>query len=159
MNIDIIAVGKIKESYLTNGIKEYQKRLSAYCKLRIIEVGEEKAPESLSDKEKAQVLEREGKNILSKINPSSFVISLCIEGQSLSSEEMAKKLDDLMLKGKSHLTFIIGGSLGLSDEVKERSDFSLSFSSFTFPHQLMRLILLEQIYRWFRIIRGETYHK
>lgn len=159
MNIDIIAVGKIKENYLTNGIKEYQKRLSAYCKLRIIEVGEEKAPENLSDKEKAQVLEREGKNILSKINPSSFVISLCIEGQLLSSEEMAKKLDDLMLKGKSNLTFIIGGSLGLSDEVKSRSDFSLSFSSFTFPHQLMRLILLEQIYRWFKIIRGETYHK
>jgi len=159
MNIDIIAVGKVKENYLTNGIKEYQKRLSPYCKLRIIEVAEQKAPENLSDKEKAQVLEREGNNILRKINPSSFVISLCIKGQSLSSEEMAKKLNELMLNGKSHVTFIIGGSLGLSDDVKASSDFFLSFSNFTFPHQLMRLILMEQIYRWFKIIKGEPYHK
>ena len=159
MNIDIIAVGKIKESYLTEGIKEYQKRLSPYCNLRIIEVSEEKAPENLSDKEKQQVLEREGNSILKKINPSSFVIPLCVEGKSLTSEEMAKTLSDLMVNGKSHITFIIGGSLGLSDEVKARGDLSLSFSRFTFPHQLMRLILLEQIYRWFKIIRGEPYHR
>jgi len=159
MNIDIIAVGKIKESYLTSGIKEYQKRLSPYCTLRIIEVAEEKAPEYLSDKDKALVLEREGSNILKKISPTSFVIPLCIEGQALSSEEMAEKLKDLMLKGRSHITFVIGGSLGLSDEVKSRGELSLSFSRFTFPHQLMRLILLEQIYRWFKIIRGEPYHK
>jgi len=159
MNIDIIAVGKVKESYLTNGIKEYQKRLSTYCNLQIIEVAEQKAPENLSDKEKAQVLEREGKNILRRINPTSFVIPLCIEGQTMSSEEMANKLKDLMLKGKSHIAFIIGGSMGLSDEVKARGDFALSFSNFTFPHQLMRLILLEQVYRWFKIIKGETYHK
>lgn len=159
MNIEIIAVGKIKESYLKNGIKEYQKRLSPYCKLQILEVAEEKAPENLSEKEMAQVLEREGNRILGKINPTSFVIPLCIEGQALSSEEMAEKLSELMLTGKSHITFIIGGSLGLSHEVKARGDMSLSFSKFTFPHQLMRLILMEQIYRWFKIIRGETYHK
>ena len=159
MNIDIIAVGKIKENFLIKGIKEYQKRLSAYCNLRIIEVAEEKALESLSDREKEQVLEREGNNILRKINPTSYVIPLCIEGRSLSSEEVAKKLSDLMLNGRSHITFIIGGSLGLSDAVKARGDFHLSFSRLTFPHQLMRLILMEQIYRCFKIIRGETYHK
>jgi len=159
MNVDIIAVGKVKETYLTNGIKEYQKRLSHYCNLQIIEVAEQKAPENLSHKEKAQVLEREGNNILRKINPASFVITLCIEGKALSSKEMAEKLNNLMLRGKSHITFVIGGSLGLSDEVKARGELSLSFSRFTFPHQLMRLILLEQIYRWFKIIRGEPYHK
>lgn len=159
MNVDIIAVGKVKEKYLTEGIKEYQKRLSPYCKLRIIEVGEQRAPENLSDKEKAQVRQREGNNILQKLNPMSFVVALCIEGQSLSSEEMAGKFGQLMVSGKSHITFIIGGSLGLSDEVKARADFSLSFSEFTFPHQLMRLVLVEQVYRWFKIMRGEPYHR
>ena len=159
MNIDIINVGKIKEKYMREGIKEYQKRLIPYCQLNIIQVGEEKAPEKLSDKQKLQVLQREGSYILSKIKPSSFVISLCIEGKQLSSEEMAEKISDLALSGRSHITFIIGGSLGLSDEVKARTDFRLSFSKFTFPHQLMRLVLMEQIYRWFKIMRGETYHK
>lgn len=159
LNIDIICVGKIKEKYLLDGINEYKKRLLPYCKLRIIEAIEQKAPETLSEKEKVQVLEREGRDILQKLNPSSYIITLCIEGQPLSSEEMAKKLSDLMIDGRSHVTFIIGGSLGLSPEVKARADLSLSFSKLTFPHQLMRLILIEQIYRWFKIIHGEPYHK
>lgn len=159
MNIDIICVGKIREKYLLDGINEYKKRLLPYCKLRIIEAIEQKAPESLSEKEKILVLEREGNSILQKLNSSSFVVALCIEGQSLSSEEMAKKLSDLMIDGRSHITFIIGGSLGLSPKVKARADLPLSFSKLTFPHQLTRFILLEQIYRWFKIISGEPYHK
>lgn len=159
MNIDIIAVGKIKEKYLTAGIKEYLKRISPYCKLNIVEVREEKAPETLSEKGKLQVLQREGKNILQRLHPTSFAIPLCIEGKQLSSEEMSIKLSELTVSGNSHFTFIIGGSLGLSDEVKERGDLLLSFSKLTFPHQLMRLVLLEQIYRWFKIMRKEVYHK
>lgn len=159
MNIDIIAVGKLKEKYLKEGIKEYQKRLSPYCKLRIIEVGEQKAPENLSEKEKAMVLKQEGDYILQKLRPSSFVIPLCIEGKSISSEGMAEKLSELVVSGRPHITFIIGGSLGLSDQVKARADLPLSFSKFTFPHQLMRLVIVEQIYRWFKIMRGEPYHK
>jgi 23S rRNA (pseudouridine1915-N3)-methyltransferase len=159
MNITILAVGKIKEKYLQDGVKEYEKRLRPYCRLNIIELTEEKAPETLSEAEKLQVKEKEGKRILEKINPSSFIITLCIEGEQFSSEQMAEKLQGLMVSGVSHITFIIGGSLGLSDEVKGRSDLLLSFSSFTFPHQLMRLILMEQIYRWFKIIRGEPYHR
>ena len=159
MNIDIICVGKIKEKYILDGIKEYKKRLTPYCKLRIIEAIEQKAPENLSEKEKAQVLEREGNSILQKLNHSSFVVALCIEGKALSSEEMAKRLSALMIDGKSHITFIIGGSLGLSPKVKARADLCLSFSKLTFPHQLMKLMLLEQIYRWFKIINGEPYHK
>jgi len=159
MNIDIIAVGKVKEKYMTSGIKEYQKRLKPYCHINIIEVSEQKAPENLSDKERLQVIEKEGKYILSKLKPSSFVIPLCIEGKQYPSEKMAEKLQDLMTSGKSHITFIIGGSLGLSDEVKSRGDLALSFSKLTYPHQLMRMILMEQIYRWFRIMRGEPYHK
>ena len=159
MNIDIIAVGKLKEKYLTEGIKEYQKRLSPYCKLRIIEVREQKAPETLSDKQKAQVLKQEGHYILQKMRSSSYVVPLCIEGKELSSEDMAEKLSELAVSGRSHITFIIGGSLGLSDEVKARADLPLSFSKLTGPHQLMRLVLVEQIYRWFKIMRRETYHK
>ncbi|HHX24253.1 MAG TPA: 23S rRNA (pseudouridine(1915)-N(3))-methyltransferase RlmH, partial [Thermoanaerobacterales bacterium] len=120
MNIDIIAVGKIKEKYLTAGIKEYLKRISPYCKLNIVEVREEKAPETLSEKGKLQVLQREGKNILQRLHPTSFAIPLCIEGKQLSSEEMSIKISELTVSGNSHFTFIIGGSLGLSDEVKER---------------------------------------
>ncbi|WP_069650720.1 23S rRNA (pseudouridine(1915)-N(3))-methyltransferase RlmH [Caloranaerobacter ferrireducens] len=159
MNITIISVGKIKEKYLNDGIKEFSKRLSKYCKLKLIEVNDEKAPESLSEAEMEIVKKKEGERILSKLNESSYIITLCIDGKSLSSEEFSKKLDSLALSGNSNITFIIGGSLGLSQEVINKSHFKLSFSKMTFPHQLMKLILLEQIYRAFRISRGEPYHK
>ena len=159
MNIRLIPVGKIKEKYIQEGIKEYSKRLSRYCSLDIVEIDDEKAPESLSDKEKEMVKQKEGERILSKIPQNSYVISLVIEGKQLSSEELAEKIESLMVEGISDITFIIGGSLGLSDEVISRSNFKLSFSKMTFPHQLMRMILLEQIYRAWRIIRNEPYHK
>ncbi|WP_072725381.1 23S rRNA (pseudouridine(1915)-N(3))-methyltransferase RlmH [Tepidibacter thalassicus] len=159
MNIDIVCVGKIKEKYLKLGIDEFKKRLSKYCKLNIIELSDEKAPENISDKEIAMIKDKEGKRILNSIRDSSFVITLEIEGKLLSSKELSKKISDLALRGNSHITFVIGGSLGLGDEVLRRSDFALSFSKMTFPHQLMRLILLEQVYRSFRIIKGEPYHK
>lgn len=159
MNITIIAVGKIKEKFMREGIKEYAKRLSRYCKLQIIEVGDERAPEGLSKNQIDSIKRIEGNKILSKISISSYVIALCIDGKSLSSEELSKKMDDLALEGISDITFVIGGSLGLSEEVLERSDYRLSFSRMTFPHQLMRVILLEQIYRSFKIIKGEPYHK
>ncbi len=159
MNIDIIVVGKIKEKYLNEGLKEYGKRLSRYCTLNIIEVDDEKAPENLSDKDMENIKNKEGEKILSKIQDNSFIIPLAIDGKNISSEDMATKISDLMVDGFSHITFIIGGSLGLSDTVLKRADFKLSFSKMTFPHQLMRLILLEQIYRSFRIIRNEPYHK
>ncbi|MCR4430333.1 MAG: 23S rRNA (pseudouridine(1915)-N(3))-methyltransferase RlmH [Tepidanaerobacteraceae bacterium] len=159
MNITVIAVGKLKEKYLKDGIAEYAKRLKPYCNLNIVEIAEEIIPESPSFAGKNQALRKEGSYILEKINPASFVISLCIEGERFTSEKMAKKIEGIMTSGTSHITFIIGSSMGLSEEVKEKAHLKLSFSDFTFPHQLMRLILLEQIYRWFKIIRGETYHK
>ncbi len=159
MNIDIIVVGKIKEKYLNDGIKEYTKRLSRYCSLNIIEVDDEKAPENLSERDMEIIKDEEGERILSKVQSNSYIIPLVIEGKNISSEDMAEKMSNLMVDGYSHLTFVIGGSLGLSDEVIKRSNFKLSFSKMTFPHQLMRLILLEQIYRSFRIIRNEPYHK
>ncbi|MCG0276174.1 MAG: 23S rRNA (pseudouridine(1915)-N(3))-methyltransferase RlmH [Thermosediminibacteraceae bacterium] len=159
MNITIIAVGKIKESYLREGIKEYEKRLTPYCTLRIIEVNEERAPDNPGPAEKERVLKREGERILGKMPRQGFKIALCIEGERFSSEGMAEKIRKLALRGISDITFVIGGSLGLSEEVKKACDMRLSFSDFTLPHQLMRLVLLEQIYRWFKIIRGETYHK
>jgi len=159
MNIRIIGVGKIKEKYIQQGIVEFEKRLKRYCNLEIIEVKDEEAPESLSEKEMEIVKEKEGERILSKIPQNSFVISLEITGKQLSSEELSKKMEDLMINGINDITFIIGGSLGLSKEVSKRSHFKLSFSRMTFPHQLMWLILLEQIYRGFKIMKGETYHK
>ena len=159
MNIKIIAVGKIKEKYIQEGIKEYSKRLSRYCSLEIIEIDDEKAPENLSDKEMEIVKQKERERILSKVAQNSYVIALVIEGKQLSSEDLAKKMQDLMIDGQSDVCFIIGGSLGLSDEVIARSNFKLSFSKMTFPHQLMRMILLEQVYRGWRIIKGEPYHK
>ncbi len=161
MNIDIITVGKLKEKYMREGIKEYQKRLLPYCHLNIIEVGEKKAPESLSNIEKQQVLKKEGEAIIRRLkaSPDSYTVALCVEGKEYTSEDFAQKLNTLMLAGKSRVSFIVGGSLGLSDEVKSKADLCLSFSKLTYPHQLMRLILLEQIYRWFKIMRGETYHK
>lgn len=159
MNINIIAVGKIKEKYIQEGIKEFSKRLSRYCKLNIIEIEDEKAPETLSEKDMLIVKAKEGERVLNKIPSNSFVITLVIDGKQLSSEGLADKFEDIMVNGSNDITFIIGGSLGLDSEVIKRSNFKLSFSKMTFPHQLMRLILLEQIYRAWRIIKGEPYHK
>ncbi|MFD2923809.1 23S rRNA (pseudouridine(1915)-N(3))-methyltransferase RlmH [Halobacillus naozhouensis] len=159
MKITIITVGKLKEKYLKQGIEEYVKRLSPYAKVEVVEVADEKAPENLSEAQMLEVKQKEGERILSKINPDSYVITLEIDGQQLTSEKLAKKMDDLATYGKSKVAFVIGGSLGLSDEVLQRRDFGLSFSKMTFPHQLMRLVLVEQIYRAFKINRGEPYHK
>ena len=159
MRINIVCVGKIKEKYLKLGIDEFKKRLSKYCKLEIIELEDEKAPENLSDKEMLMIKEKEGKKILSKIKDNSYVIALAIDGKNLSSEERAETINKLGVRGVSNITFVIGGSLGLSDEVLSRADYKLSFSKMTFPHQLMRLILLEQVYRAYRINNGEPYHK
>ncbi|MEW4328855.1 23S rRNA (pseudouridine(1915)-N(3))-methyltransferase RlmH [Rossellomorea marisflavi] len=159
MNITIITVGKLKEKYLKQGIAEYTKRLGAYAKIDIVELADEKAPEVLSDSEMQQVKNKEGERILSKISPDHHVIALAIQGEMKSSEELADTLDKLATYGKSKVAFIIGGSLGLSDEVLKRADEKLSFSKMTFPHQLMRLVLVEQVYRAFRINRGEPYHK
>ena len=159
MNITIVSVGKLKEKYLKQGIVEYLKRLSAYAKVNIIEVPDEKAPETLSASEEAEVKQKEGDRILAKITPDTYVITLDLQGKMLTSEQLAEKLEDLATYGKSKIAFVIGGSLGLSDDVRKRSNYALSFSKMTFPHQLMRLILLEQIYRGFRIMRGEPYHK
>ena len=159
MRINIICVGKIKEKYLKLGIDEFKKRLSKYCKLEIIELEDEKAPENLSDKEMLMIKEKEGKKILSKIKDNSYVIALAIDGKNLSSEELAETINKLGVRGVSNITFVIGGSLGLSDEVLSRADYKLSFSKMTFPHQLMRLILLEQVYRAYGINNGEPYHK
>ena len=159
MRINIVCVGKIKEKYLKLGIDEFKKRLSKYCKLEIIELEDEKAPENLSDKEMLIIKEKEANKILSKIKDNSYVIALAIDGKNLSSEELAETINKLGVRGISNITFVIGGSLGLSDEVLSRADYKLSFSKMTFPHQLMRLILLEQVYRAYRINNGEPYHK
>ncbi len=159
MNIRIIAVGKIKEKYIQDGIKEFSKRLSRYCVLDIIEIEDEKAPENLSVKEMEIVKYKEGEKILTKVPQNSFIISLEIQGKQISSVDLSKKMEDLMIDGVNDITFVIGGSLGLSQVVSNRANYKLSFSKMTFPHQLMRLILLEQIYRGFRIMKGEPYHK
>lgn len=159
MKINIIAVGKLKEKYLKQGIQEYLKRLASYAKVAIIEVADEKAPENMSEAAANEVMRKEGERILANISRDTYVITLEITGKMLPSEEMAAKLDDLATYGKSKIAFVIGGSLGISKEVEKRSDYALSFSKMTFPHQLMRLILVEQVYRGFRIIRGEPYHK
>ena len=159
MRISIVCVGKIKEKYLKLGIDEFSKRLSKYCKLELIELDDEKAPENLSDKEMLMIKEKEGKKILSKIKDNAHVIALAIDGKNLSSEELADNINNLGVRGTSHIVFVIGGSLGLSDEVLKRANYKLSFSKMTFPHQLMRLILLEQVYRAYRINNGEPYHK
>ncbi|ALN77625.1 23S rRNA (pseudouridine(1915)-N(3))-methyltransferase RlmH [Staphylococcus hyicus] len=159
MKITIIAVGKLKEKYWKQAIAEYEKRLSAYTKVEIIEVPDEKAPENMSDKEIEQVKEKEGQRILAKVKPQSTVITLEIQGKMLSSEALAKEIDQRMTQGASDFTFIIGGSNGLHQDVMNRSNFALSFSKMTFPHQMMRVVLLEQVYRAFKINRGEAYHK
>jgi 23S rRNA (pseudouridine1915-N3)-methyltransferase len=159
VNISIVTVGKLKEKYLKQGIEEYLKRLTVYAKVEVFEVADEKAPEELSGIEMHQVKHKEGERILSKISQDTYVIALAIEGKMQSSEELAESLDKLATYGKSKIAFVIGGSLGLSDEVLKRANDKLSFSKMTFPHQLMRLILVEQVYRAFRINRGEPYHK
>jgi len=159
VHISIVTVGKLKEKYLKQGIEEYIKRLNSYAKIEIFEVPDEKAPEELSEVEMEQVKQKEGERILAKIHQDTYVIALAINGKLKSSEELAENLDKLATYGKSKVAFVIGGSLGLSNEVLKRANEQLSFSKMTFPHQLMRLILVEQIYRAFRINRGEPYHK
>ncbi|MGD9678370.1 MAG: 23S rRNA (pseudouridine(1915)-N(3))-methyltransferase RlmH [Vulcanibacillus sp.] len=159
MQITIIAVGKLKEKYLIDGINEYLKRLSLYAKVNILELADEKAPDNYSENELIQVKEKEGVKILQHIKDNQYVIALIIEGELLSSEELASEIDKLITYGNSHIVFIIGGTLGLSKKVYKRADKHLSFSKMTFPHQLMRLILVEQIYRAVKINKGETYHK
>jgi 23S rRNA (pseudouridine1915-N3)-methyltransferase len=159
VNISIVTVGKLKEKYLKQGIDEYLKRLTSYAKVEVIEVSDEKAPEVLSEAEMLQVKQKEGERILAKISQDTYVIALAINGKMQSSEDLADTLDKLATYGKSKIAFVIGGSLGLSEEVLKRSNEQLSFSKMTFPHQLMKLILVEQIYRAYRINRGEPYHK
>lgn len=159
MEITILSVGKLKEKYLKNGIQEYAKRLGVYTKFKIVEVADEKAPEQMSEAEMELVKIKEGKRILSKISEQAYVFALAIEGSEISSEKFAEDIEQLMIHGKSKIVFVIGGSLGLSDEVIQRSNTQVSFGKMTYPHQLMRLILTEQIYRAFRIMRNEPYHK
>ena len=159
MKITIITVGKIKEKYLRDAIAEYSKRLSKYCKLEILEVTDEKTPDHASILAENQIRDKEGERILNLIKDDAYVITLEIGGTMLDSVEFANKIDSLGIQGKSHVCFIIGGSLGLGDTVCRRSDYAVSFSRMTFPHQLMRVILLEQIYRGYRIISHEPYHK
>ena len=159
MNITIVSVGKLKEKYLKMGIDEYAKRLGRKEKIDFVEVPDEKAPEQLSDAEMELVKKKEGERILAKINDGTYVIALALDGKMKTSEQMAADLDSLMTYGKSKVAFIIGGSLGLHDDVLKRADEKLCFGKMTLPHQLMKLVLVEQIYRSFRIIKGEPYHK
>lgn len=159
MKITIVTVGKIKEKYLKDAIAEYSKRLSKYCKLEIIEVADEKTPDNASAVVEEQIRAKEAERILKHVKEDAYVITLEIHGKQLTSEELADKIEKLGVQGTSHIMLIIGGSIGLGEEVLKRSDFALSFSKMTFPHQLMRVILLEQIYRSYRIISGEPYHK
>ena len=159
MQIDILCVGKIKEKFFRDALEEYKKRLSRYCRLCEIEVADEKTPDNASDTEVRQIKEKEGERLLSKMSEDSIVIALAIDGKGYSSEAFAGELERLAVGGTSHIQFVIGGSLGLSDAVLSRANRRLSFSAMTFPHQLMRVILLEQIYRAYRIQRNEPYHK
>ena len=159
MKISVIAVGKIKEKYLKDAVTEYSKRLSRYCKLEIIEAADEKTPDQASEAAEDLIRAKEGERILKHIRDDMFVITLEIGGKMLTSEEFADKIETLGVQGKSSIAFVIGGSIGLGKEVLKRSDFALSFSKMTFPHQLMRVVLLEQVYRGYRIMNGEPYHK
>lgn len=159
MKITLITVGKIKEAFYREAVSEYRKRLSRYCNLEIREVEDERTPDGISDTEKAQILKKEGGRIVKLLPENAYVVTLEIEGRSYTSEAFAQKLADFGVQGQSHIAFVIGGSLGLHNIVKERADLAVSFSEMTFPHQLMRVVLLEQLYRAFRIINGEPYHK
>ena len=159
MKISILCVVKIKEEFYRKAIAEYAKRLSRYCKLEIIEVADEKTPDSASEAVELQIKEKEGERILKYIREDTYVIALAIDGKMLDSVQMSHSLEQLGLSGKSNVAFVIGGSLGLSEKILKRADSKLSFSKMTFPHQLMRVILLEQIYRSYRIMHNEPYHK
>lgn len=159
MKITILTVGKIKEKYLRDAIGEYSKRLSRYCKLEIIEVADEKTPDNASMAVEESIRDKEGERLMKYIRDDAYVITLEIGGEQISSEKFAEKIEGLGVQGTSHIQFVIGGSIGLGREILKRSDYGLSFSKMTFPHQLMRVILLEQIYRGYRIISGEPYHK
>lgn len=159
MKITILAVGKIKEKFYRQAVEEFEKRLSRYCKLEIIEVGDEKTPDCASQVETDKIKEREGERLMKHITGDAWLCALAIDGIMLDSVELSRKLEHLGIIGKSHFIFVIGGSLGLSDDLLNLADFKLSFSKMTFPHQLMRVILLEQIYRSYRIMAGEPYHK
>lgn len=159
MKITVLGVGKIKEKYLRDGIAEYAKRLSRYCRLEIVEVADEKTPEGASTAMEEQIKAAEGERLMRHIREEDYVVALAIDGKMPDSVELAKKLEDLGVRGTSSVVFVIGGSLGLSGELLKRADYKLSFSRMTFPHQLMRMILLEQVYRSYRIIHGEPYHK
>ena len=159
MKITILTVGKIKEKYLRDAIAEYSKRLSRYAKLEIIEVADEKTPDNASETVETNIKNKEAERLLKYIRDDAYLITLEIKGKQLTSEELAQKIDTLGVQGTSHIIFAIGGSLGLGEEVLKRSNYALSFSKMTFPHQLMRVILLEQIYRGYRIMNKEPYHK
>lgn len=159
MKFQIITVGKLKEKYLKDGIAEYLKRLQRYADVEIIEVADEQTPNNASVAEEEQIKEIEGDRIRKYIKDDTYLIALAIEGQAVTSEQLAHKIEQLALSGKSHITLLIGGSLGLDKKLLQRADYLLSFSKMTFPHQLMRLILVEQLYRSYRIIKGEPYHK
>lgn len=159
MKIQILCVGKLKEKYLKDGIAEYLKRLQRYAVVEIIEVADEQTPDNASAAEEAQIKAKEGQRLMKYIKDDTYLIALAIEGNMLTSEQLAAKFEKLALDGHSHITMVIGGSLGLDPAIIQRADYLLSFSKMTFPHQLMRLILTEQIYRSYRIIKGEPYHK
>ncbi len=159
MNITIIAVGKVKEKYAKEGIQQFMKRLQPYAKVKIIELTDEPAPEHLSAKEEEEVKRKEGKKIIAKLADNMHVVALDLNGRERTSEQFATWMDDHRTYGRSKIAFVIGGSLGLSDDVLKRADEKIAFSKMTFPHQLMRLFLVEQIYRAFRIVHNEPYHK
>lgn len=159
MKISILCVGKIKEKYFTMGIDEYRKRLSRYCKLEIIEVPDEKTPDHASETEELQIKQKEGERLFKYIKDDTYVIALAIEGKQLDSVELSKRIEKLGIDSISHIAFVIGGSLGLDDRILQHANEKWSFSKMTFPHQMMRMILLEQIYRGFRIMKNEPYHK
>lgn len=159
MKITVLAVGKIRERYLQDAIEEYRKRLSKYCKLEIIEVADEKVPEQVGSAMEDVIRNKEAERLLKYIKSDAYVITLEIQGKMLTSEEMADQIEQLGIQGKSQICFVIGGSIGLGREIRKRADYALSFSKMTFPHPLMRVILLEQVYRSYRIMKGEPYHK
>ena len=159
MKITIITVGKIKEKYLKDAIAEYSKRLTKYCKLDIIEVADEKTPDNASEVVEEAIRDKEAERIMKHIKDDMYFVTLEIGGKMLSSEELASTIEKLGIQGKSDVAFVIGGSIGLGKDVLKRSNYALSFSKMTFPHQLMRVILLEQIYRSYRIMKNEPYHK
>lgn len=159
MKITCVVVGKIKEKYFTDAIREYSKRLSRYCKLEIVELADEKTPDGASEAEELAIREKEGERILKALKDDAYVIALAIEGKMLDSVELSRKIESLGISGTSHIAFVIGGSLGLAPAVMKRADYALSFSRMTFPHQLMRVVLLEQLYRSYRIMKNEPYHK